>query len=140
MSRPSTSSRFSDEASASGPIADRRPQVGEQVEILAQAQQAALGPLVERHLVPLRTADGAEDDGVGLMRLGHGLVGDRDAVGVERRAADQRRLGLELDFALLVQHADDAIDLGHDFRADAVAGEKKKVLRGHDLVSVGAGI
>src|SRR3546814_10395351 len=39
----------------------RRTQVGEQVHFLAQAQQAALGLLVEGQVVPLRATDSAQD-------------------------------------------------------------------------------
>jgi hypothetical protein len=47
-------------------IDDRRAQVGEQVEMLAQPQQALLGTLRTRQRVVLRSADRAEQDGVGL--------------------------------------------------------------------------
>ncbi len=49
----------------------RRPQVGEQRQVLAQAQQAALGLLGERQRVPLRAADGAEQHGIGGERIRH---------------------------------------------------------------------
>jgi hypothetical protein len=49
-------------------IQDRRAQVGEQAELLADAQQAALRPLLARVVVPLRAADGAEQHGIGRLR------------------------------------------------------------------------
>ena len=94
-------------------IADGRPQVGEQVELLAQPQQPGLGPDVVGHLVPLRAADGAEHDGVGGARLGQRLLGQRRAVLVDGGAADQRGVGLELDLALPVEEGDETLDLGH---------------------------
>ena len=52
-------------------IAHRRAQIGEQAEILAQPQQAGLGPHLIGHAVPFRTADRAEDHGVGGRGLRH---------------------------------------------------------------------
>ena len=47
-------------------IADRRANIGEQAEILAQAQQAGLGAHGIGNRIPFRPADGAEEHGVGL--------------------------------------------------------------------------
>ena len=55
-------------------IADGGAQVGEQVEVLAQPQQAGLGPDLVGHLVPLRPAHGAEQDGIGGVGLGQRLA------------------------------------------------------------------
>ena len=98
MSRPSTSSGLSEEASARAEH-HRRAQVGEQVELLAQRQQAALGLLGERQGVPLRAADGAEHDGVDGLGLREGRVGERRAVHVVGGAADQVLLDREADLA-----------------------------------------
>ena len=89
MSSPSTS--FALEARGSPPAPDSsigRAHIGVQPEILAQPQQPGLRPHVVRHLVPFRPADRAEDHRVGGLRLGHGLVGDRDAMRVVGAAAD----------------------------------------------------
>jgi hypothetical protein len=80
----------------------------------------------------LRPADRAEDHGVGGMRLGHGLVGDGDLVGVIGGAADKPVLGLEVGDALLGIEAKEPFHLGHDLGADAVAGEKKELVASHD--------
>ena len=117
-------------------IADRRAQVGEQVEILAQTEQAGLGALVVGDLVPLRAADGAKQHGIGLVGLGDGVIGDRDIVLVDRGTADQSHLGLELDLPLLVKEGDDALDLRHDLGADAVARQQKQGFGGHRAGSV----
>ena len=136
MSRPSTSSRLRTRRRPA-PDRDRRAHVGEQAEILAQPQQPGLRPHVVGHLVPFRPADRAEDHGVGGLRLGHGRVGDGDAVRVIGAAADQPLLGLERADALLVEEGDEALDLGHDFGADAVAGEQKEIVGRHWYASRG---
>src|SRR5262249_14691867 len=112
-------------------IADCRTDVGEQAEFLAQPQQSGLRPRVVGHLVPFRPADRAEDDRVAGVRLGHGLLGDRDLVGVVAAAADQRLPGLEAPHAVRVHPGDELLHLGHHFRADAVAGEKEELVGRH---------
>ena len=103
-------------------IGHRRAQIGVEREILAQAQKPRFRPHLIRHAVPFRPADRAEQDRVGGLRLGHGLVGDRDLVRVVAAAADQPFLGREPGDALVVEESDQLFDLGHDFGADAVAG------------------
>ena len=100
-------------------------------EILAQPQQAGLGPHVVGHLVPFRPADRAEDHGVRGLRLLHGGVGDGHLVRVIAAAADQRLFGRELVGTFFVEEVDDALHLGHDFGADAVAGKKKQIVGRH---------
>jgi hypothetical protein len=89
MSSPATTSGFRVEALASSGyrIAGRR--LAKQAEVLADAQQAALGTQFARIVVPLRTADGAEQHGIGLLgqllgRLGKGILG-----GIDGAAAKQ---------------------------------------------------
>ena len=86
-------------------IADGGAEIGEQLEILAQAEQPGLGALVVRHAVPFRPADGAEHHGVGGERLFHGGVGDRLAVRVVGAAADEVGLGLDRGEALALIQA-----------------------------------
>jgi hypothetical protein len=102
-----------------------RPQVGEQPEALAQAEEPLLGPgLVRIGRVPLRPADGAEQHGVGLATCLENLVGERRAVLVDRGAADEI-LG-DLEVAESIQHPPARrADLG----TDAVAGKKDDPLR-----------
>jgi hypothetical protein len=121
MSRPSTSSRLSG------------TQVGEQVELLPEPQQAGLGADLVGDLVPLRPADRAEDDGVGGLGLGEHLVGQRRAVLVDRATAAERLLGLELGLGFLGQERDQPVDLGHHLGADAVAGQEEQVVGRHGV-------
>ena len=130
MSRPSTNSRLSEEASASAGY-DRGAQIGVEREILAQAQQPGFRPCVKGHLVPFRPAYRAEDHRVGGLGLRHGLVGDGDPVGIVAAAADQALVGRELVGAFFVEEVDDALHLAHHFGADAVAGEQKEIVGRH---------
>jgi hypothetical protein len=112
-------------------VAHRRPDVGEQAEVLAQPQQARLRAHVIRHRVPFRPADRAEDHRVGGLGLGHRVVGDRDAVGVVAAAAHQPLFGLEAVGAAIVEEPDDLLHLGHHFGTDAVAGKQQKPVGCH---------
>ena len=74
-----------------------RAQVREQAEPLAQAEQALLGPRLARvGGVPLRAADGGEQHRVGAAAGLEHLVGERRAVRVDRGAADQVLVELEV--------------------------------------------
>ena len=107
---------------------DGRAQIGEQVHFLAQAQQAALRLLLERQIVPFRAADGAEQHGVNRQRVGHGLVGQRGAVRVQRRTAHQAFLNVEGDVAALVHPVHHAADLAHHLRPDTVTRQDQQFL------------
>ena len=96
-----------------------RAQVGVEAHPLAQAEQALLGARrVGVGGVPFRAADGAEQDGVGAAAGLEDLVGEGGAVLVDRDAADQPLVELELA-ERLEQLAGGADDLG----ADPVAGQ-----------------
>ena len=73
------------------------PQVREQPEPLAQAQQALLGPGLGRvGRVPFRTSDGGEQHGVRPAARLERFVRQRRPVGVDRRSAYQVLLVIEL--------------------------------------------
>ena len=114
-------------------VAHRRPEIREQAEFLAQAQEPGLGALLIGHVGPFRAADGAEQHGVGLLRPLHGGVGDRDLMGVVGRAADEVGLGLEGCDAAPAEPGDELLDLARDLRPDAVAGQEKELERRHGL-------
>ncbi len=117
-------------------IAHRGAQVREQAEFLAQAKQPRLGPRIIRDAVPLRTANRAEDHGVGSHCLRHGRIGNALLARVIGGTADQALLGLEMRNAFRVQPADQAIHLGHYFGADTVTGEKQQFMGRHRKVLV----
>ena len=114
-------------------IADRGANIGEQAELLAQPQQSRLRPHLIWHAVPFRPAHRAEDHGVGRVRLGHGLIGDRDLVGVIAGAPDQSFLGVEPRRAARVHPGDELFHLGHHLGADTVPGEEKELVSRHVL-------
>ena len=73
-----------------------RAQVGVEAEALAKAEQALLGARrVGIGAVPLRAADGAEQDGVGAAAGVEDLVGERRAELVDGGAADRVLLVVE---------------------------------------------
>ena len=87
---PSISSRLSGLASSSAGERPDGAQVRVEAEALAQAEQPLLGPRGARvGGVPLRPADGGEQDGVGGLAGGERVVGQRAAVGVDRGAAER---------------------------------------------------
>jgi hypothetical protein len=102
-----------------------RAQVGVEVHLLAQAQEPTLGLHGEVEHVVFRPAHGAQQDRVDLLRLGHRRVGERRAVGVIGRAADEVLADVEGD-ALRAEPVDDLAHLGHDLGADPVAGQDEQ--------------
>ena len=114
-------------------VADRGTEVGEELQVLAEAEEAGFGAHLVGDAVPLGAADRAEDDGVGTERLLHVLLGDRGAVLVVGAAADETGLELEVGKLLAVEPGDELFDLGHDLGADAVAGEEEERLACHSL-------
>ncbi len=101
-----------------------RAQVGEQVELLAERQEATLGLGGEGQRIPFRPADGAEHDGADGLGLLQRRRCQRHAMHVVGGAADQILLDRERDLPPC-QPADDAPDLDHDLGADTVAGEEQ---------------
>jgi hypothetical protein len=102
-----------------------RAQIGEQAEILAQAQKRPLGLRFEREDVVLRPADSTEEDGIGGQRLLHHRVGAGHPVPVVGGAADQILLGLEADALALGEPVEHPPCLAHDLGADAVARQEE---------------
>ena len=114
---------------------DRGPQIGEQVEFLAQPQDRQLRAKLESKLLPFRSTDRAEQDGIGILRLLHRLVGDRRAARIDRGAAHQIVRDVERDHAAAVHPVDDATHLAHHLGADAVARQDQQLLVGGHRMS-----
>ena len=109
MSSPSTTSGLRLERCRERRIADRRPDVGKEPEVLAQAQKPRLRPHVIGHVVPLRPADRTENHGIGALRLRHRLFGDGDLVRVIAGAADEPFLDLETGDAAFCQEPEERL-------------------------------
>ncbi len=96
-----------------------RAQVGEQAEILANAEEAALGTLLARIVVPLRAAHGTEQHGIGRARQLLGSFGIRIARGIDGATAKQRFFHFEFQ----TERIQNAHRLGSNLRTDAVTGQ-----------------
>ena len=107
-----------------------RTQVAEEFVALSQGEQRAhFGAGLVRERVPLRAAHGAEQNGVGPVAGLDGFVGQRPAAGVDGGAADQALVAGDREAEFLRRCVHDLQCLGHDFGADAVAGEDGDVMR-----------
>ena len=106
-------------------------EVGERAEALPQAQQGPLGPLRVLQALPLGTADGAEQHGVGVERRLQRLVGQRNAEPVDRRPAHEGLAELKAappSLADRFQHPD---RFGHDLAPHAVARQQGDAIGRH---------
>ncbi|CAI8422948.1 MAG: Uncharacterised protein [Rhodospirillaceae bacterium] len=108
---------------------DRRAQVGEQLEILAQAQQAALGAQREIERIVLRATHRTEQHTIGGEGLVHDRVGDRGAIGVVGGTANLILGDVDLEATVVAEPVDHAPDFGHHFLPDAITGEHENILR-----------
>jgi hypothetical protein len=92
--------------------------------MFAQGEEsAAFGLLVRREFFPLRTADGAEQDGVAGFTGGDGFSGESLAHGVDGSTANELVVVFKGEAGTGGDGVEDFERLGHDFRADAVSGE-----------------
>ena len=99
-------------------VAARRPQVRVDVELAAQADEALLGP--HGPAVELGCADRAHEDGVGLPGGRQRLRWEGIAGRMDRGAAEEMLLQLEIEREL----GQDAGRCGRDLRPDPVAGKE----------------
>src|SRR5215467_3967935 len=108
-----------------------RPQVGEEIELLAQAEEATLGPLLLGQVVPLGPAHRAEQDGVAPRAEGEGGGRERLAGGVDGSAADDGGLELEGDASRASHYLEYLARLGRHFLSDAVSSQDRDLVRRH---------
>ncbi|MDT4846224.1 hypothetical protein FQZ97_802400 [compost metagenome] len=97
-------------------IADRRTEVGKQLQVLAQAQDGLLGAQRAFQAVVFPVADGAEQDGVRFLGQLQRVLRQRMAFGLVAGAAH----GGGFQFELLVERVQDLDGLCNDFGTDAV--------------------
>ena len=106
----------------------RRAQVDEQTQCGAQTEQCLLRTLGTRHIVPLRAADCTEQNGIRVLADLDGLIGQRDAVLVDRAAAREDFLKTKLVAELLADLIEHEHSLGYDLRADAVTLDNSNIV------------
>ena len=106
----------------------RRAQVDEQAQCGAQTEQRLLRTLGTRHIVPLRAADCTEQNGIRVLADLDGLIGQRDAVLVDRAATREDLLKTKLVAELLADLIEHEHSLGYDFRTDAIALDNSNIV------------
>lgn len=113
--------------------ADARAEVCEESEVFAQRQQgAAFGLEIGRQGFPFGSAHRAEEDGLRRFAGGDGGGWQRVAGGVQCRTADEVVAAFDGKAVARGDGVEDAEGLGHDFGADAVAGQDGDAMRaGH---------
>jgi len=112
-----------------------RAEVRVEVELLADRQETPLGPLLVGHVVPLGAADGAEEDRVRATAELERAGGQRRARRVDRGAAHEAALELELGARALGHALEHANGLGRHFLADAVSRQNRDSIRRHHPTS-----
>ncbi len=112
-----------------------RAEIGEEIHLLPQAQEAALRAQREGQALPFRPADRAEQHGIRLQRPRHRVVMQRRAMRLVSGAADEILGEIEAGDPLLVEPFGDADDLVHHLRPDTVTGQDEDLLvRCHRLL------
>ena len=98
-----------------------RTEVREQPELRAEPEQRLLGPDCRVDGVPLGAAAGTEKHGIGRGARGNVLVADRDAVGIDRGAADEPLLPLDVEVEPFPDGVDDAAPRPDDVAPDPIS-------------------
>ena len=114
-------------------------QVGEELERRSQAEQRVLGPGGCRGIIPLRTAHGAEQDGVGGTACLEGGSRQRVTGRVDRGTADQLLVPAHLESEPRSGGLDAASRHVADLRADPVAGKVGHAVPPHGWLPAGVG-
>ena len=106
-------------------ITNRRAKVGKQTQAFAQTQNRLFRPQTPLQGVVFPVTDCAKQHRVRPLRHIQSAFGQRMAMGCISCAANQRGFG----FKRQIQRIQDFDSLGHNFRADAVAGKDCNVHR-----------
>ena len=107
--------------------AQRRAQIGVHRHVLADAQQATFGALLERQAIPFGTADRTHQHGVGSKCLYESLIRIGPAGRVDRGATQQRFLG-RVGQAFLTVPANHAHGGVQHFGTDTVARHQQELV------------
>ena len=89
MSTPASFSGFSGDSDHQLRVHLDRAQVGKHTQPFAQLQQPLLRAHLGRRVIPLGTADRAQQHRIGRLAGRQGFIGQRRAIQVDRAAADQ---------------------------------------------------
>ena len=76
-------------------------------------------------MLPLRSADGTEQDGIGILADPNGRLRQRLAFLIDGDAANIGEGKLERDIEFLFNGLEHLDRFSHDFRADAVSGQNR---------------
>ena len=112
-----------------------RAQVGVEPQHLADLEQALLRAHRRGWVIPLGTADRAEEDRVALEHQVEVLVAHRLAVGVDGDAASEHVGPLDAEAELLGGGIKNGQRRLHDLRADAVARDLDDVVDGRAFLA-----
>ena len=102
-----------------------RPQVGEQLQLAPEREQALLRADGRGRVVPPRPADRAQQDRVALAGPGHVLRPDRHAVRVDRVAAGGDVRPGDVEAERLARDVEHAPRGARDLRSDAVTRDRR---------------
>ena len=92
----------------------------EEAQLGADPEQALLGAQWPIDGVPLRSTDGAEQDGIGGTRPGQRFPGQRFAVHIDRRTAQQSLAQLDAEAEAPIRDAQHLDRLRDHFRTDTI--------------------
>ena len=106
-----------------------RAEVGEDAHPAAQPEQPCLAAQRAAEVIPLGTADGSEQDGVGATAGVKGRFGQWHPGLVDGPPANQPLVDLEVDPGLGADRGEDAQGHAGDLGADPVSGQR------HDMSS-----
>jgi hypothetical protein len=98
-------------------------------QLAAQAEQALLGTQWPIELLPMRTADGAEQNRIAALDELERVGRQRMTGGLVTGTADRRFCELELQLEIAAQTLQHLHRLGDDLRSDAIAGEHCNLVR-----------
>ena len=138
MSTPARSSGRSGDDADEGRLDGDRAQVRVQAEPAAEREERLLRADRGARVRPLRAADRAEQDRVGLAAGGQVLVADGDPERVDRGAADDVLRPVDREPEPRAGRIDDPPRGRDDLRPDPVARDRRDPVRRHGAVGHGS--
>jgi hypothetical protein len=108
-----------------------RSEIRVYAQLFSKAEQSLFGPLTRVGIVPARTTDGAEENGVGGLAKRECFGRERRTARIERAATDQAFTKLDPVIPAICYRAKNTRAFGDYFRANAVAREERNRQRVH---------